>query len=134
MTGRNDQNANHTTHTGLKYLLIGGGLGAAAALLLTPKSGAAVRHDISDVTRRGYDGTLDLGRRLKERSTGLYQSLFDKVDGNTEGGDVLELTGSVRKGPKRVLPGSSNEDAALGSQEGAEPRSREHGRKASSII
>ena len=41
--------------TKLTYLLIGGGIGAALALLFAPKSGHELRGDIADVTRKGIE-------------------------------------------------------------------------------
>ena len=53
------------------FLLIGMGVGAAAALLLTPMSGA----DCRDAIRRGYRSTLDgiseQTRNLRERGSNL---------------------------------------------------------------
>ena len=66
--------------TALTYLLIGGGIGAAVALLFAPKAGSDLRGDISDLTRKGYDGTLDLANRLKEQSAELYQTMKDRTE------------------------------------------------------
>ena len=74
--------------TSLLYLLIGGGIGAAVALLFAPKSGTDLRGDISDITRRGYDQTADLARRAKDQSVDLYNTVRAKA------GDVLDLAGS----------------------------------------
>ena len=73
--------------TSLLYLLIGGGIGAAVALLFAPKSGTDLRGDISDITRRGYDQTADLARRAKDQSVDLYNTV------RTKAGDVLDLAG-----------------------------------------
>jgi len=62
------------------YLLIGGGIGAAAALLFAPKAGVDLRSDIADITRKGYDETLDLAHQLKEQSADLYRSIKEKTD------------------------------------------------------
>ena len=64
----------------LMYLLIGGGIGATLALLFAPKSGAALRQDISGVAQRGYDETLELAARLKDQSSHLYDVIKDKTD------------------------------------------------------
>lgn len=74
--------------SGLLYLLIGTGIGAAAALLLAPKSGSDMRGDLSDLAQRGYDQTADLARRVKEQSSGLYDTVREKA------GDILDLAGS----------------------------------------
>ena len=84
-----DQNENSSFAggglNGLIYLLIGGGIGAAVALLFAPKSGTDLRSDISDVTRRGYDQTAELARRAKDQSVDLYNTVRAKA------GDVLDL-------------------------------------------
>ena len=69
----------------ITYLLIGGGIGAALALLFAPKAGADLRGDISDVTRRGYDKTADLAQRAKDQSVDLYNTVTAKA------GDLLDL-------------------------------------------
>jgi gas vesicle protein len=66
--------------SGLFYLLVGGGIGATLALLFAPKSGADLRTDITDLTRKGYDGTLELAGQLKEQSAGIYQTVKEKTD------------------------------------------------------
>ena len=73
---------------GLLYLLIGGGIGVAVALLFAPKAGTELRGDISDVTRRGYDQTADLARRAKDQTVDLYNTVRAKT------GDVLDLAAS----------------------------------------
>lgn len=63
---------------GLMYLLVGGGIGAAVALLFAPKPGAELRTDISDMTRKGYDGVLDLAETVKAQSADMVGSLKEK--------------------------------------------------------
>src|SRR5258705_13580869 len=62
------------------YLFAGAGIGAAVALLFAPKSGVDLRNDIADITRKGYDETLDLAHQLKEQSADLYRSIKEKTD------------------------------------------------------
>ena len=50
------------------FFMIGGGLGAAVALLFAPKPGRELRQDIADTVRTSYDETLDAANRVKERS------------------------------------------------------------------
>lgn len=69
----------------LLFLLVGGGIGAVVALLFAPKSGADLRHDITDATRQGFDGTCDLAHRLKETSNELAKTVKEKS------GKVYEL-------------------------------------------
>jgi gas vesicle protein len=64
----------------LMYFLIGGGIGATVALLFAPKSGAELRQDIGEVSRRGYDGTVELAGKLKDQSNQLYSTIKDKAD------------------------------------------------------
>lgn len=64
----------------LLYLLIGGGIGAAFALLFAPKSGVELRSDISDIAHKGYDETLELALKLKEQSGELYQNIKERTD------------------------------------------------------
>ena len=73
---------------GLLYLLIGGGIGATLALLFAPKSGAELRTDISDITRKGYDGSLELAQNIKNQSTEILHTLADKKD------QILDLAAS----------------------------------------
>lgn len=44
---------------GLLYLLAGGGIGAAFALLFAPKPGAKLRGDLADRARQGYDEAVE---------------------------------------------------------------------------
>ena len=78
MTLQNNTTRNGNGLSGLTYLLIGGGIGAALALLFAPKSGTELRHDIADVTKKGYDGTLDMARRVKDESSSIYNSVLDR--------------------------------------------------------
>lgn len=66
-------------HSGLFYLLLGGGIGAALALLFAPKSGAELRTDISDLTRKGYEETVDLAHQLREQSSEVLNSVKEKT-------------------------------------------------------
>ena len=77
----NEQNYSGGNATGnLLYLLAGCGIGATLALLFAPKSGAELRSDISDITRRGYDETLELAHEMKDRSAELYGSIKQSAD------------------------------------------------------
>jgi gas vesicle protein len=91
---RNSNPREETTSTqgignGLLYLLIGGGIGATLGLLFAPKSGSDLRSDISDYTRQGCDQTLELAGKLKEQSSGLYNSMRGKEE------DVLDLASTT---------------------------------------
>ncbi len=70
----------HGFANGLTYLLIGGSIGAVLGLLFAPKSGTELRGDIADVSRKGYDATLEKADELKRRSTDAVQTVKDKVE------------------------------------------------------
>src|SRR6478672_6895172 len=81
----NSSSYNGETYTGntggnLLYLLAGCGIGATLGLLFAPKSGRELRSDISEVTRKGYDETLELAQELKDRSAELYGSIKVHAD------------------------------------------------------
>ena len=98
----------HGIANGLIYLLIGGSIGAILALLFAPKSGKDLRGDIGDVSRRGYDATLEKANDLKRQSADAVQTVRDKAavaydfasgklaSGKEAVGDVVsEAAGSV---------------------------------------
>ncbi len=68
-------NAYKATNDRLFYLAIGGGIGAALALLFAPKPGNELRSDISEVTRKGYDQTVDLAMQVRDKTNGVFRSL-----------------------------------------------------------
>ncbi|HEY6351588.1 MAG TPA: YtxH domain-containing protein [Candidatus Angelobacter sp.] len=55
----------------ITFLLIGMGVGAAAALLFTPMSGSDVRNAIGSGCRRAVDGINEQTRNLRERGSSL---------------------------------------------------------------
>lgn len=55
----------------ITFLLIGIGVGAAAALLFTPMSGRDLRQSISSGCRRAVDGITEQTRNLRERGSNL---------------------------------------------------------------
>ncbi|MEP6787390.1 MAG: YtxH domain-containing protein [Acidobacteriota bacterium] len=80
---------------GLTYLLIGGGIGAALALLFAPKSGSELRENIADVTRKGYDATLEKANDLKAQSADVIQAVKEKA------GSVYDLASAkLAKAPE----------------------------------
>lgn len=90
MTKRNNNSQrNVSTQTGeglagsgnLVFLIAGGLIGAAAALLFAPKAGSDLRGDISEVARKGYDGALDLSGKVKDQTTNLVQTIKEKGSG-----------------------------------------------------
>ena len=76
----NLNNGGTSYRNGLTYLLIGGGIGAAIALLFAPKSGTELRGEIADVTKKGYGATLEKAKDLKVQSADLIQTVKDKAD------------------------------------------------------
>jgi gas vesicle protein len=64
----------------LTFLLIGGGIGATLALLFAPKSGSELRGEIADVTRKGYDATLEKASELKAQSTEAIHLVKEKAE------------------------------------------------------
>jgi gas vesicle protein len=57
------------------YMLIGGGIGAAVALMFAPKRGLELREDLVEKAKKSYDDTLAMGSRLKDMSAEYYQQL-----------------------------------------------------------
>jgi gas vesicle protein len=131
----NNKCEHNVTH-GIAYLLIGGGIGAALALLFAPKRGSELRHDIADVTRKGYDATLDLTHDLKKRSSDFIHTAKEKVEhvydfASNKAGQasdvfedvVTEVKGTVNDGIDRL----QNESAHTSNQSA-------QGRKSSTIV
>lgn len=80
LTKQMSTNGSSHVGTNLAYLLIGGGIGATLALLFAPKKGSELRHDISEITHKGYEETRDLARQLKTQTGDLYSALKEKKD------------------------------------------------------
>ena len=63
--------------------LLGGAVGALAALLFAPKSGRELRADIADTARKGVDGARerasDYYEQTRERATGFYETAKSQV-------------------------------------------------------
>ena len=78
------------------FFLLGGLLGAAAALLFAPKSGRELRSDIADATRKGVDQAREKAGEYyetgRERATQLYSTATDRA---------TELAASAREAATR---------------------------------
>lgn len=72
----------------MMYLLIGGGIGAAVALLFAPKSGVELRGDIADAAVKSYDESIEAADRLKTRTAEYYRSAREK------GSEILDIVGA----------------------------------------
>lgn len=66
--------------TGLVFLGVGAAIGAVIALLFAPKSGNELRGEIADVTRKGYDATLEKATELKDQSAKVVQIVREKAE------------------------------------------------------
>ena len=66
--------------TKLTYLLIGGGIGAALALLFAPKSGHELRGDIADATRKGIEKGKETATHLQEAAGDYYEVSREKAN------------------------------------------------------
>ena len=126
----------HGLANGLTYLLIGGSIGAVLALLFAPKSGLKLRGDIADISRKGYDATLEKANDLKRQSADSVQAVKDKAesvynfasgkiaDGKEAVTDAVSIaTGSVIDGLERIQ-GESNSPS----------KHTKNGQKASDIV
>lgn len=67
------------------YFMIGGGIGAAIALLFAPKRGSELRSDIADMAVKRYDETLAAANQLKQRSVDYYEAAKET------GSEVLDV-------------------------------------------
>lgn len=121
---------------GLTYLLIGTGIGAAVALLFAPKSGTELRSEIADVTRKGYDATLEKAKDLRIQSTDVIKTVREKADA------VYDFAATkLAKGEGAVEDAVSASKAAISdgidhlqNESGLANNSRSTGRKSTSIM
>jgi gas vesicle protein len=90
------------------FFLLGGLIGAAAALLFAPKSGRELRADIADATRTGMD-------QARERATEYYET------GRARAGELYE-TGRARAGELYETASSKANELAASAREAATRR------------
>ena len=118
------------------YAATGAGIGAALALLFAPKPGNELRSDIADVTRKGYDATIEKAKDLKLQSADVVQTVKEKGQavydfaaskinsGNDAVSNAVDTaTASVTDGIERMQNEAGNVSNA-----------RSTGRKSSSIM
>ncbi len=86
--------------TKLTYLLIGGGIGAALALLFAPKSGQELRGDIADVTRKGVEKGKETAALVGEKAGDYYEVSREKAGelyqtAQVKAGELKEKAGDL---------------------------------------
>ncbi|WP_409340693.1 YtxH domain-containing protein [Paenibacillus sp. MBLB4367] len=74
-------------------LLIGGALGAAASLLLAPKSGSALREDLSNTYKSLHEKKRRLASTVKEKAQDVANSI---------GNHASELSEKAKEGKQIV--------------------------------
>ncbi|MFT3746001.1 MAG: YtxH domain-containing protein [Pyrinomonadaceae bacterium] len=118
---------------GITYLLVGGGIGAVLALLFAPKSGREMRSDIADVSKRGYDLTLEKAGELKAHSTETLNSVREKA---TEIYDLAasKLNLSTAEIIDDVAKTATLKSASDSDSTSVRARNSSHGRKPASIF
>ena len=72
----------------IMLLMIGGGIGAATALLFVPKPGRELRRDVTGLIDKGYDRAIIAASEIKDRTSEYYEA----AKGTSE--DVLEVVSS----------------------------------------
>ena len=77
---KDSNSCEHNIADRLTFLLIGGSIGAVLALLFAPKSGSKLRGDIAEVSRKGYDATLEKAHDLQRRSSDAIHTVKDKAE------------------------------------------------------
>ena len=77
---------NHIPETVLTFV-VGVGVGAAAALLLAPKSGEELRDDIVEVVSDGGNQVRATGKDLKRRAQEVVDMASDQVRDALDAGD-----------------------------------------------
>ena len=78
--GRDYEREETSAATKLTYLIVGGGIGAILALLFAPKSGAELREDIADATRKGIEKSKETAAQLQEKAGEYYEVSREKAN------------------------------------------------------
>lgn len=106
--GATNMNKGGGVGSNLGYLMIGGGIGAALALLFAPKPGAELRGDIANAAQKSYDSTLDMAHKMMDQSRDLYTNLRAKADQMT-GGAASRLEDQVMNKASDYMPNGGGE-------------------------
>ena len=126
------QNAqSYRSHTNnLLYLLVGGGIGAAVALLFAPKAGIELRNNLVETGREKLQGGLETARELKDRSMTAYQHLASHLnEAKSELVQALSAaSGDLVNGKARNMP------AELAAPQDSSNKTANGGHRASSIV
>lgn len=132
----NSQNTTRGSSQGsggsILYFLAGGMIGAATALLFAPKKGADLRHDIADVTRKGYDGALDLTHRVQDQASSLYSSLWDR--GEELADSAQKSLSSAKEKVEKAADKAADKSNDLLALKDAASENRSTGRRAKNIL
>lgn len=130
------KNTSSKIGNGVLFFGVGAAIGGVLALLFAPKPGNELRGEIADVTRKGYDATVEKATELKDQSAKVVQIVKDKAEavydlaanrfatGTEVAGDVVSATtGAVADGIERMQ-----------NESGIAPNGRSGNRKSSGIM
>jgi YtxH-like protein len=95
------------------FFLLGAAIGAAAALLMAPASGARTRRRLARKSEEVADYLIDAGKELVERCEDLYERSGELVEDATH-----ELAGKYRA----LCPSAPRQDLAHGHPDPEEQR------------
>jgi gas vesicle protein len=89
--------------TRLKYLFIGGGIGAILGLLFAPKAGQELRGDIADASRKGIDRSREAAQQLGDRAGEYYEATRERASElyTQAAGKVSEVAETAREAASR---------------------------------
>ncbi len=85
--------------TRIAYLVVGGTIGAALALLFAPKSGRELRGDIADVTRKGVERAGETATQVGAKAGEYYEVARERAGElyGTASTKAGEITGVARE-------------------------------------
>lgn len=102
----NYQNEGSGAASKLTFLLAGAGIGAVIALLFAPKSGAELREDIADASRKGLEKGKEAAAQLQERAGEYYEATRERAADLYETG--LERAGELTEKAKSAAASTAN--------------------------